>query len=233
MPADIPLGTADTRLVARIFQHPLSHNLNWREVLALFHTIGTVDQAAGGDTVLQLNGQHQTFRPAHSKDLAAEDVISLRHLLTRAGWGGGPLALAEAQPNDLVVVIDHADARIYATAPDDEAAPQEVHHLSHSSDRARRDADRDETWPDDTRFFHQIAQALQGDGRIVVVGHGKGQSNEADHLLAWLAAHDSPVHARVVRKITADLSHQTLRQLLASARAVLQPKLLSAGTAAG
>lgn len=33
-----------------------------------------------------------------------------------------------------------------------------------------------------------LAAALSGDGQIVVVGHGKGQSNEGDHLLA-LAGH--------------------------------------------
>ncbi len=136
---------------------------------------------------------------------------------------------ANAPRADLVVVIDHVDARIYAATPDDGAAPQAMRHLTHDSDRARSDADRDETWPDDTRFFAGIAEALTGDGRIVVIGHGKGQSNEAGHLMAWLAVHDSAVHARVVRQITADLSHQTLRQLLAAARHALAPALLSAG----
>lgn len=144
-----------------------------------------------------------------------------------------PLASSATAQGDLVLVIDHADARIYAASPDHGAAPQELHHLQHDIDRARRDADRDETWPDDTRFFAGIAQALKGDGRIVVVGHGKGQSNEADHLMAWLAAHDGAVHARVVREITLDLSHQSLRQLLAAARHALQPALLSAGLSAG
>ncbi|MCB6180149.1 hypothetical protein LHP98_18695 [Rhodobacter sp. Har01] len=227
------LGTAHERLIARIFQHPLSHNLSWREVLALFHSIGSVEQVPGGAMELHLNGQHQTFKPAHDKDLGPEDVISLRHLLTRAGLAEGTPAPAATPPTDLVVVIDHADARIYAANPDDGASPQELHHFQHSSDRARRDADPDETWPDDTRFFAEIAQALEVDGRIVVVGHGKGQSNATDHLMAYLAAHHAAVHARVAHEITSDLSHQTLRQLLAAARHALQPALLSAGKTAG
>jgi hypothetical protein len=227
------LGTADTRLIARIFQHPLSHNLDWREVLALFRSVGSVEQAHGGNIVLHLGAQHQAFTPSHDKNLASEDVLSLRHLLTRAGWADGVPIEAAPHLSDLVVVIDHADARIYAATPDDGGTPQELHHLKHDSDRARRDADRDETWPDDTKFFAGIAEALQGDGRIIVMSHGKGQSNEAHHLMDWLAAHHAAVHARVAREITSDLSHQTLRQLLATARHALQPALLSAGNDPG
>lgn len=52
---------------------------------------------------------------------------------------------AKQRSTDLVVVIDHADARIYAATPHDGAAPQELHHFQRESDRARRDAGRDET----------------------------------------------------------------------------------------
>jgi hypothetical protein len=224
---------ADKRLITRIFQHPLSHNLSWRDVLALFQSIGTVDQAHGGDTVLNLNGQHQAFKHPHDKDLGPQDVIALRHLLTRAGWAEGAGAPVAAPPADLVVVIDHADARIYAATPDNGAEPQELHHFQHDSDPARREADRDEKWPVDNRFFADIAQALGEEGRIVIVGHGTGQSNEASHLMTYLSKHDTGVHARIAREIKVDLSHQTLRQLLATARHILQPPPLSAATNAG
>lgn len=226
------LGTADKRLLERIFQHPLSHHLSWRETLALFTIIGAVERAHDGDTVLHLGGQHQAFKPAHDKDLRPEDVIALRHLMARAAWDEGTPRAAATPSSNRVVVIDHAEARVYAIPPDDASGdgsgPQELHHLYHDSDRTRRDADRDETWPDDTRFFAEVARALDGDGQIVVVGHGTGQSNEAGHLMAWLAVHDAAVHARVARQITADLSHQTLRQILALARDALRPAPFSA-----
>jgi hypothetical protein len=56
----------------------------------------------------------------------------------------------------------------------------------------------------------------------VVIGHGTGQSNEADHLMANLARNHSAVHARVAREMIADLPHMTVPQLLALARHALQ-----------
>ena len=112
------LGTSITvaaeRVLRRIFQHPLSHNLSWRETLALFRAIGTVDHAHNGDTVLKIGTAHQTFKPAHGKDVPADDVLALRHFLTRAGWapGGGPVQEPMYAPPDLAIVIDHAGARI-------------------------------------------------------------------------------------------------------------------------
>jgi hypothetical protein len=231
-------GTADRRVLARIFQHPLSHNLSWRDMLALLHGIGTVEEATDGEILLRLNGQQQAFPPGRDKDLSPEEVMVLRHFLVRAGWDGeGPVGAGEdpgaVAPADLVVVIDQDGARVYAANPDDGAAPQALHHLPHAHDRPRPDDDHAQNRAEDTQFFAGTARALAGEGRIVVLGHGKGQSNAADHLMAWLALHDGAVHARVARVIGTDLSHQTLRQLLATARHALQPALLSAGLAQG
>ena len=55
-------------------------------------------------------------------------------------------------------------------------------------------------------------------GRIVVISHGKGQSNEADHLSAYLQAHHKSIHARIVREIVADLPHLTTPELLTLGR---------------
>ena len=134
---------------------------------------------------------------------------------------------------DLVIVIDHASARIFPVGREAGAVPQELHHLKHQIDRTQHDADRAETYPADTRFFDAVAAAVTGSGRIVVIGHGKGQSNEAHHLLAYLGAHHAAVHTRVAADLTADLPHSTVPQLMALARHALWPALKSAGTAAG
>ena len=57
--------------------------------------------------------------------------------------------------------------------------------------------DREENYPDDERFFEAIVSAIAL-GPIVVIGHGKGQSNEADHLRVYLNKHHKAVAARVV-----------------------------------
>ncbi|OYU77426.1 MAG: hypothetical protein CFE32_05600 [Alphaproteobacteria bacterium PA3] len=130
-----------------------------------------------------------------------------------------------ASDASMAVIIDHAGARILPVHRDAEADTAAPLHLPHQTDRSQHDADRSETYPADTRFFQSIAMAVAGVGRLVVIGHGKGQSNEADHLMTYLGAHHPAVHARVATVLTADLPHASLPQLLALARAALHPPL--------
>jgi hypothetical protein len=152
--------------------------------------------------------------------------MDLRHFLAHAGWSpsGSPPPnpdVAAPEPG-LIVVIDHAGAKVYridravdgghgVTEPDPK-------HLLHHLERKKHDADRDETYPDDERFFEQVADAVSDGGQIVLIGHGKGQSNEADHLSAYLQSHHKDVHARIVREIIADLPHLTTPELLGLGR---------------
>jgi len=109
----------------------LSHNLSWREVQGLFETIGTVEPGHNGDLFLKLGTEQQLFTPPHDKDLLAEDVMALRHLLIRAGWspGGAPTVTPDLTTADLVIVVDRAGARIYPLGPDHGEAVHELHHL--------------------------------------------------------------------------------------------------------
>jgi hypothetical protein len=68
-----------------------------------------------------------------------------------------------------------------------------------------------------------VADAVAAGGEIVVIGHGKGQSNEADHLSAYLQAHHKPTWARIVREIVADLPHLTTPELLELGRHAFSP----------
>jgi hypothetical protein len=142
-------------------------------------------------------------------------------------------APAMATHRNVVIVIDHAGARVFLLEREAGATPQELHHVLHHADRSQHDADRAERYPADTRFFDAIAAAVAGNGRVVVIGHGKGQSNEADHLMAHLGKHHTGVQARVAGLLSADLPHSTVPQLLALARHALWPALKSAGLAAG
>ena len=64
--------------------------------------------------------------------------------------------------------------------------------------------------PADTRFFENVAAAVAGTGRTLVIGHGKRSSNEASDLMAYLAKHHPSVHARVAGDLVADLAHSTV-----------------------
>ena len=222
--ANPDLNVTERRVLDRIFQHPLSHNLSWREVSELFRAVGEVNHAHNGNLVLRLGTHHLTFEPAQGKDLAAHEVMALRHFLTQSGWSPTslPVTLATPAAAALAIVIDHAGARIYDLPISAEREmPQETHHLHPSIDRTQHDADREETYPADHQFFDAIARDLPGSGRIVVISHGKGQSNEGAHFLNYLAKHHSTAHDRIACAITADLPHTTAPQLQQLARDAL------------
>jgi len=210
------------RTLDTIFQHPLTHNLPWRDVAALIESIGSVEERHDGEFSLRAGDQHLSIKRPHGKDLTGPDVIELRHFLTRAGWSPEAPAVDQA-PSALkviVVVIDHAGARLYQVAESESGGARHAvevrssRHIVHEIDRKQHDADRDETYPEDDQFFEAIAAAVSVDGPIVVIGHGAGQSNEAGHLIGYLKKRHQAVAHRIVRDITADLSHLTIPELL-------------------
>jgi len=215
-----------------VFHHPLAHNLEWREVIALMEAIGSVTEKHDGEFALEAGDQRLSMRRPHGKDIEGADVIELRHFLTRAGWSPEAAPVEESHSTDLstIIVIDHADAKIYQVAePDDDAIRQPVvveasHHVLHDVDRKQHDADRDEIYPQDERFFEAITRAIAPGGQIVIIGHGRGQSNEGDHLRVYLDKHHKAVWARIVRKIVADLPSLTTPELLALGRHELRPE---------
>jgi hypothetical protein len=231
--ANPDLTVAERRVLERIFQHPVSHNLSWREVFELFRATGKVEHAHNGNVVLKIGSHHLTFEPAHHKDLSADDVMALRHFLTKAGWTPTSMPASNPDPSvhDRVIVIDHSGARVYPAGFDHGPTPDELHHLHHHILATHHDADREEGYPSDTHFFEAIAKTMPDEGHIIIISHGKGQSNEGDHLMAHMASHQGDVHARVAGQIVADLPHTTVPQLLALARDAL--RLATAPVAAG
>jgi hypothetical protein len=219
----------DRRTLDAIFRHPLAHNLSWREVVALIAGIGEAEERRSGEFQFHAGDQSLAMKRPHGKELTGPDVIDLRHFLIRAGWSPNAAAPSESGPDaaplDLIVVIDHAGAKVYRIDPsaDDKQAitAYDPRHLLHHFERKARDADRNETDPNDERFFEQVAAATAAGGAIVVIGHGKAQSNEADHLSAYLKAHHPQTYARIVREIVADLPHLTTPELLTLGRHAL------------
>lgn len=224
------LTVAEARVMARIFQHPMSHNLSWRETVALFDSVGAVDHAHNGDLVLVLGSEHQSFRPAYGKELSPDEIMALRHFLARAGWkegagwpeGRAPQDMATPPDNRQMVILDRAEARLYPiTLAGHAKAALATHHLTHDIDPKQHDADRAETYPADLVFFRAIATALGPIGTVVLISHGTGQSNEAGHFIAYLDHHDLPLRGRIMANLTADLSHISMAQCLDLARAAL------------
>lgn len=219
------LHGAHLRTLEALFRHPTAHNLEWMDVIGLFEKIGTVHRKANDKFTFDLAGEHFLIHKPHTKDLTSSEVADLRHFLQRAGWSPdepsqpAPHRDLDKQPI-LMVVMDHHGAKIYRVEPGSAGtSPREItpydphhflHHLAHK-DQLREEGQRAS---EDPSFYGRIGDVLATASRILVVGHGKGKSNAARHLVEYLRTHHHETYQRVVREIEADLSAVTPPQLL-------------------
>lgn len=70
----------------RIFQHPTSHNIEWRDVASLLEVVGTIEERHDGKFQVSLGAEVEFLdRPKH-KDIDVQMVVDLRRMLTAAGY---------------------------------------------------------------------------------------------------------------------------------------------------
>jgi hypothetical protein len=69
----------------KIFRHPLSGNVEWRQVLSLLAAVGTTTQEPNGTVKVELGGETEVLRPPDDKDVDRQMIVDLRRMLTNAG----------------------------------------------------------------------------------------------------------------------------------------------------
>jgi hypothetical protein len=69
----------------KIFSHPLSGNVEWRQVLPLLEAVGTTTQEPNGKVKVELGGETKVLQPPDDKDVDRQLIVDLRRMLTNAG----------------------------------------------------------------------------------------------------------------------------------------------------
>jgi hypothetical protein len=69
----------------RIFSHPSSGNVEWRQVLSLLEAVGTTTEEPNGKLRVTLGGETEVLQPPGAKDIDRQMVVDLRRMLTNAG----------------------------------------------------------------------------------------------------------------------------------------------------
>jgi hypothetical protein len=69
----------------KIFSHPLSGNVEWRQVLSLLDAVGTTTQEPNGKVQVELRGETKVLQPPDDKDVDRQLIVDLRRMLTDAG----------------------------------------------------------------------------------------------------------------------------------------------------
>ena len=143
-----------------------------------------------------------------------------------------PAQADTARETDLLAVVDHHEARLYTlhvgadSDTEHSVRPYDPHHFLHHLRHKDQSKEKGQKAHEDATFYERIAQALTAAARIVLVGHGEGDSNAAHHLRAYLEAHHRDIGSRVVVEVSADLPALTEKQLLALGRRAWHPRRL-------
>jgi hypothetical protein len=84
------VGSQHRDTIEKIFAHPTSANIEWRQVESLLAAIGRVESDGNGKLRVTVGSQPEiVLDPQGEKDAGIQTVLDLRHLLTRAGLAPG------------------------------------------------------------------------------------------------------------------------------------------------
>ena len=214
-----PLTGSHLRTYDTIFQHPVSHNLQWHDVYSLFRHLGQVEEEPNGHLKVTRNGQTLMLHGRHGKDVSdASEVMSLRHFLEKSA----PVPpAADPAESHWLLVIDHQAARIYRSEVHG-SIPRRIQphepeaHLRLANDA--KDFSRGKDKPDPNSFFKPVADVLQGGGQILIFGTGTGTSSEMEQFIAWFKLHHPDQAKHIIGSLVVDEHHLSDDQLLAKAR---------------
>lgn len=214
------LSSEQRKTYEKLTGHPLNHNIKWPQAVALLEALGTVVTEKGDRYRVTVGDHTAVFHaPPHHADLSAETIVAIREFLSRSGHEDA----AAAATGQLLVVIDHHEAKIYEfqapakhldtiTPYDPEGHLRHLHHVNGHFQGQRA--------PEDHDFYRAVARELRGAKMIVVFGHGDGHSNAADLLVAEIAKQDNDPAPQVLTEVRIDAKAFTERQLLEAARDV-------------
>jgi hypothetical protein len=83
MAADLNNRHRDT--LERIFSHPSSGNIEWRQVLSLLEAVATTTEELNGKFIVTLGPETEVLQPPRGKDIDQQMIVDLRRMLTNAG----------------------------------------------------------------------------------------------------------------------------------------------------
>jgi len=197
----------------------MTHNLEWRDVRALFEDFGNVEVEHNGNLRVTVGANSVVFHSPQDTDIATSDQVSqIRKLIQ--GSGVGP---ADGMGPHLLVVMDHKEARVFRTEMKD-SVPERVVPFDPEGHRGHVHSPHEypgsSEHPNDDAYYESINGTLGDAEQILFFGSGAGSSNAMESFLTWLRANHPRIAERVTGVMTVDESHLTEGQLLAKAREV-------------
>jgi hypothetical protein len=220
------------RTLRALFAHPIAHGLTIREVEGLIESLGgAVTHLADRRVQIRLEDGSHTWLHGASQPAAtldADAVMRLRHLLQEAGvdplhpGAPGPGTPRGDQARRLVLRLSHRQCEAYQLEGDT------VEHSQLRSDgiwgtrqstthRKERDLPGQRS-PIDTDLLERLCGLIAEAERVLLIGHGTGQSDLRKLLLDHLERRHPALLSRVEGVLTLNDDQLSDGKLLAVAR---------------
>ncbi len=81
------LSNRHRNTLKQIFEHPVSHNIEWRSVVSLLEAVATTVEQHGGKLDVTIGTQKEFIEQPRGKDVDEQTVLDLRRMLSSAGFG--------------------------------------------------------------------------------------------------------------------------------------------------
>lgn len=207
------------RIYDQVFQHPMTHNLEWKDVRSLFESLGEVEDEKNSNVKVSVSGQVIVFdSPSHSDIVSPEQINKIRHLIRSVS-----VSDAKEEGLHMLLVIDHKEAKVYQTEMKG-SVPETIkphNSLGHEGHVHSKHDFRDHVEkPNHKEYFEAVTSRLKDAEKILIFGEGEGSSNTMDLFVTWLTEHHKPLSLRILAAVKVDLSHMTEGQLLARSREI-------------
>lgn len=74
------------RILGMLFEHPMSHNIEWRDFVHMLGALGRVVEEPNGSLHFTVNAETLVLhRPHKGKDLTEEQITQVRHFFRKVG----------------------------------------------------------------------------------------------------------------------------------------------------
>lgn len=121
-----------------------------------------------------------------------------------------------------IALITRKEARVWPHGTDHSSAAETIRppdpKANHAHVRTGNDNHMHHVDSADKVYFDQIARALEGAGRLLLVGHGTGKSSEVDRFRGFLRDKKPHLARHVVGTMHVNLEAMTEPEVLAMAR---------------
>jgi hypothetical protein len=213
-----------------ILSHPVSHNIEWRDVLSLLEAIGSVTEEDNGKVKVSVGGEIETLHRPSGKDIGEQMVVDLRRMLGAAGITAeglrnrqdvsAPTGATEPSGHAILVIGYHG-ADVYPTDATDGAPSRIVPEDPRGRLRTmHHKAGNPEGWYGriEESWYAELAAALRPAAEVLIIGNGKGHSNGILQFTQYLAQHDHDLMKRIVGSVETDEEDLTEAKILALSR---------------